>query len=387
MHPASHVRPTSSVGRRTALRTVAESPGQIPRIQISMTSFPDAAPTRVRSRPFLSFLMTSYGTERFVAATIESVLAQTRTDWELIAVDNGGSDEMAGIIGRYLADPRIILIRQENRGIRGGVTAAADAATGHYLCVLNSDDMLLPEYCERIGAMIETDPGIDAVGCDGELFYDPDDGTPPPKSYFASIGRRSVPDPSRAVTLGEFLDEGVPLYIGAFRREVWDTHRGFDPATTDVEPDVALWLSAAAAGDDVRVLPDRLARMRLRPDSASRHPARIDDFQERLLHSFHTVVAQQEHARGGLAESRALRGMRYERTLRTARCSLLAGDVDAARKAAREAYRERHTLRAAAVVAALHISPHALRWVHPVKNTAQRTIERARWRISRVGSP
>ncbi len=218
--------------------------------------------------------------------------------------------------------------------------------------------------------MIDADPDIDAVGCDGELFYDPDDGTPPPKSYFASIGRRSVPDPSRAVTLGEFLDEGVPLYIGAFRREVWDAHRGFDPATTDVEPDVALWLSAAAAGDHIRVLPDRLARMRLRPDSASRHPTRIDDFQVRLLRSFQLALAQQPHSHNGSPESRALRGLRYEHNLRRARCSLLAGDVSTARSAARDAYRERHTLRAAVVVAALHISPDTLRRVHPVKNTA-----------------
>lgn len=339
------------------------------------------------TRPFLSFLMTAYGTERFVAATIESVLSQTRTDWELIAVDNGGSDEMAEIIGRYTADPRIVLVRQENKGIRGGVTAAADAATGRFLCVLNSDDMLLPDYCERVGAMIDADPDIDAVGCDGELFYDPDDGTPPPKSYFASIGRRSVPDPSRAVTLGEFLDEGVPLYIGAFRREVWDAHRGFDPATTDVEPDVALWLSAAAAGDHIRVLPDRLARMRLRPDSASRHPTRIDDFQVRLLRSFQLALAQQPHSHNGSPESRALRGLRYEHNLRRARCSLLAGDVSTARSAARDAYRERHTLRAAVVVAALHISPDTLRRVHPVKNTAQHTIDRARWHISRAVGP
>ncbi len=355
-----------------------------------MTSSPDAAPEMrgvATTRPFLSFLMTAYDTERFVAATIESVLAQTRTDWELIAVDNGGSDEMAEIIGRYTADPRIILVRQENKGIRGGVTAAADAATGRYLCVLNSDDMLLPDYCERVGAMIDADPDIDAVGCDGELFYDPDDGTPPPKSYFASIGRRSVPDPSRAVPLSEFLDEGVPLYIGAFRREVWDAHRGFDPATTDVEPDVTLWLSAAAAGDHIRVLPDRLARMRLRPDSASRHPTRIDDFQVRLLRSFQTVLAQHPDAHNGFPESRALRGLRYEHHLRQARCSLLAGDVGAARRAARDAYRERRTLRAAAVVAALHISPGTLRRVHPVKNTAQHTIDRARGQISRVGGP
>jgi len=169
------------------------------------------------SHPFISFLTTAYGTERYVGETIDSVLAQTRTDWELIVVDNGNSEEMARVVGKYTGDSRIKLVRQENKGVRGGVTAAADVAVGRYLCTVNSDDMLHPDFCERVGALIDAAPGVDAVGCDAERFPDPDDGTPP-EGYFETTGRRSVPDPSRAVSLAEFLDEGVPLYIGAFRR-------------------------------------------------------------------------------------------------------------------------------------------------------------------------
>ena len=65
------------------------------------------------------------------------------------------------------------------------------------------------------------------------------------------------------------LDEGVPCYVGAFRRDVWEAHGAYDPAGPDVEPDVAIWLSLAAAGRDIRVLPDKLARIR--------HAARLAD--------------------------------------------------------------------------------------------------------------
>ena len=141
--------------------------------------------------PLVSFLTSAYQTERYVSETIESVLAQTRGDWELIVVDNGNSDEMARIVSNYTSDPRITLIRQENKGIGGGVSAAANAADGRYLCPLDSDDALEPNYCERIGALIEDDPGIDAVGCNAVLFWDPDDddGRSPANTSLRSAAR------------------------------------------------------------------------------------------------------------------------------------------------------------------------------------------------------
>ena len=68
--------------------------------------------------PFVSFLTTAYQTERYVSETIESVLAQTRGDWELIVVDNGNSDEMARIISNYTSDPRITHDPAGQQGLR-----------------------------------------------------------------------------------------------------------------------------------------------------------------------------------------------------------------------------------------------------------------------------
>lgn len=47
--------------------------------------------------PFISYLVTAYQTEKYVGETIRSVLTQTRSDWELVVVDNGNSDEMAAV--------------------------------------------------------------------------------------------------------------------------------------------------------------------------------------------------------------------------------------------------------------------------------------------------
>ena len=73
-----------------------------------------------------SVITPAYRTERYVAETIESVLCQTRTDWELIVVDNGPSDEMAAIVESYMSDTRIRLIRQDNNGIGGARNVADD---------------------------------------------------------------------------------------------------------------------------------------------------------------------------------------------------------------------------------------------------------------------
>ena len=74
------------------------------------------------------------------------------------------------------------------------------------------------------------------------------------------------------------LDEGVPCYLGAFRREIWDAHDAYDPPTPTSSP-TSIWLSLAAAGRDIRVLPDRLARIRVRPDSLSQDPSGIEEFE------------------------------------------------------------------------------------------------------------
>lgn len=141
---------------------------------------------RIEPPPRLSFVTPAYRTEAYLPDTIRSVLAQTSDEWELVVVDNGNSDEVASIVGSY-ADPRIRLIRQENRGYTGGVMAGAAVARGDYLSVLDSDDQLTPDFVARILGFLESRPEADAVGCDAHLFLDGEEN-PFGNGYLHSIG-------------------------------------------------------------------------------------------------------------------------------------------------------------------------------------------------------
>ena len=124
------------------------------------------------SAPLVSFLTTVYGTEDFLPAMIDSVVAQTAPDWQLVIVDDGLSSRVVEIVSRYLPDRRIRLLRQENHGYRGGVTTAGRGGHGRYLSVLDSDDKIMPSFVATMAQVIEAEPGIDAVGCDAVQFHD-----------------------------------------------------------------------------------------------------------------------------------------------------------------------------------------------------------------------
>jgi hypothetical protein len=176
------------------------------------------------------------------------------------------------------------------------------------------------------------------------------------------------------------LDQGVPPYIGAIRRDMWKAHSLYDPSAVDIEPDVEMWLSLAAGGRDIRLLGDTLARVRLRPDSMTHEPSAVEGFESRLARAFIAVGERHSLDNAEVAQYPALQRIRYHQALRRARWAILDGDIAGARTAAREAYKQQSTLRAAAVIVGLAVSPRLLRLVHPVKNRAQLALSRIRHR-------
>ncbi|MBQ6620138.1 MAG: glycosyltransferase [Thermoguttaceae bacterium] len=79
--------------------------------------------------PFFSVVVPVYKARQWVGRAIESVLAQTFDDFELILVDDGSPDDSAEVIARY-TDPRVKLIRQENRGEGGAATVGSKPLRG-----------------------------------------------------------------------------------------------------------------------------------------------------------------------------------------------------------------------------------------------------------------
>ncbi len=110
--------------------------------------------------PTLSLLVTVYNREKYVAATIDSVLASRFTDFELIIVDDRSSDTSPDIIESYLAkDSRIRFIRNEkNLGDYGNRMKAASMAVGKYIKYLDSDDLLYPHTLDVMADAMEQFP-------------------------------------------------------------------------------------------------------------------------------------------------------------------------------------------------------------------------------------
>ncbi|MGY1685897.1 glycosyltransferase [Geodermatophilus sp. SYSU D00867] len=307
--------------------------------------------------PTFSFLTTAYRSEDTLPDTIASVLAQTRGDWELIVVDNGPSDAVADVVTPHLADPRVRLVRQQNSGPVGGVMAAADVATGRYVVVLNSDDRVLPDFCDVTGRFLAANPGVAAVTCDAYVLEPP--GTRVSRrSYLRGAGMRRRPDPGRPLVLREVIGGPCPYYTAPVARAVWDAVGGLRTDTPKVD-DLDFWLRVVSAGHDVRVIPDRLAVFRVESGSVSRpqDPAARDELDSQLLRALRRAAEATGDPADLAAFRRVHRHIGYLRALRLARAALAAGNVAEARRECRRALGLGRTPRAAAMVAALSLAP------------------------------
>lgn len=331
-----------------------------------------AARTAVATpRPLFSFLTSAYRTEDVIGRTIASVLAQTRGEWELVIVDNGRSDAMAAVVAPHLSDPRITLVRRDNDGVVGGQTAAAAVARGRYLVLLNSDDALEPDFCERMAAAVTAEPHVAAVSCDAYRFADPGERRMN-RTYLRSAGLAQPPDPTRALRLADVVDGPCPYYSAAIRRDVWDALGGLASATPLVS-DLDFWLRALVAGHEVRVLPDVLGRFRVAEGSESRPTDRdgAERYEAQRQQAFVTAVEQRPEPDAAAALDRVLRRLRHHQSLRRARTALRDGDPGAACGHVEAAHAQRPGVRTAALALALRVAPRPLRLVHPVKRRLQ----------------
>ncbi|MFH0809601.1 MAG: glycosyltransferase family 2 protein [Pseudomonadota bacterium] len=90
--------------------------------------------------PKISVLMPAYNCGAYLPQAVDSVVAQLFTDWELVIVDDGSSDDTRAALDRYRGDDRIVIHRQENQGLSRASQAALLSARGEYVIRLDADD-------------------------------------------------------------------------------------------------------------------------------------------------------------------------------------------------------------------------------------------------------
>ena len=118
---------------------------------------------KVRNRPEISVIVPVYRVEKYLNDCIDSILAQTFADFELILVDDGSPDSCPALCDAAAArDSRIRVIHQKNRGLSGARNAGLDIAQGRWAAFVDSDDMLLPQALEKAHSTAEK-TGADVV--------------------------------------------------------------------------------------------------------------------------------------------------------------------------------------------------------------------------------
>ena len=202
--------------------------------------------------------MVTYQHEKYVGAAVRSVLAQTFSDFELIVVNDGSSDNTAARLAEF-KDRRIVVINQANQGPSAATNAAIAAARGQYVALFSGDDVCHPERLRIQVEVARNNPGT--LLFSGVDFID-DAGLPLAGDHFASalFAGETV---TRAQILARLFHRGNFLNgVTTFGERQIFAANPYDPTLLQLQ-DFDLWIRLVS-DHDVRVLPDKLVSYRIR---------------------------------------------------------------------------------------------------------------------------
>lgn len=254
--------------RRTDLAVALDAAGPC------RTEAPAAVPAQ--SAPRVSVIAIFHNEERFLAQAIESVLAQTCVDWELVLVDDGSADGGTAVARAYSERfPARIRYLEHPGHVQLGMSASRNLglqnARGAYVTFLDGDDVYLPQRLERHVAVLDVMAGIDVVQSD-LLHWQSwrGDGSPGRDDYVrpgVCFTDRLVPAPLALWTLVAvpFMSPGV--YSLTLRRSVAIALGGFEARFRSLFED-QVFLTKVYAAHAVYVIEDYLVAHRIHPGSA-----------------------------------------------------------------------------------------------------------------------
>jgi hypothetical protein len=217
------------------------------------------APAGLTPGPEASFsvIIAAYNVAGFIAEAVESALGQTKPPLEVIVCDDGSTDDIAGALAPFTG--QIALIRKENGGEATAKNAAARAASGDFVVILDADDVYLPGRLEALADLAQARPDLDVLTTDAVLEVD---GVPVRRSYTAELP--FAVDDQRS----EILRWNFVFGLAAVRRKRFLAAGGFDESIR-YATDWDLWARMILDGSRVGAVMEPLARYRLRAGSLS----------------------------------------------------------------------------------------------------------------------
>lgn len=163
--------------------------------------------------PKISIIIPVYNVEKYLARCLDSIASQTWTDYECVLVDDGSMDRSGEICDAYTnRDARFTVIHKENEGLSVARNTAMRIVRGEFLCFVDSDDYIFPDYLKRM-LTIQQQENVDMVMC----------------SYASNTGINRSNEPTIVIETGrEFTkkvlrDEvGSQLWQYLYKRSLWE---------------------------------------------------------------------------------------------------------------------------------------------------------------------
>lgn len=238
--------------------------------------------------PKISVILTSFNHEKYIAETIDSILAQSFQDFELIVWDDCSSDRSWEIIQSY-QDPRLLTFRNEERqrALRGINRAITEVARGTYIAIHHSDDVWEPNKLERQHAFLETHMSVGAVFTHAQAIDENSLPLTDHQHFYSQIFQQ--PNQTKQQWLHRFFYQGNALCHPSvlIRKLCYDECGPYKP-----------WLAQLGAFDmwirlclkfDIHVLPESLVRFRVRDDEANASGNRPDT-RARCAHEYFLLL-------------------------------------------------------------------------------------------------
>lgn len=209
----------------------------------------------------VSVLMPAFNAERYISEAIESVLSQTHTDFELIIIDDGSTDNTLSVAESYAQkDGRVKVISHPNVGMGTSLNRALDLANNEWVARMDADDIMLPNRIERQIAFIKENADVAIAGT--FVHYINNDGTIIGKQQSPYITRDHVEELVQRNKLVGFthpsviMRKSVVKEVGGYRGEFW-------PAD-----DIDLWNRIVERDYTVLAQPEYLLKYRKHGSSA-----------------------------------------------------------------------------------------------------------------------
>jgi len=223
--------------------------------------------------PRVSVIIPTHNRRDLLRAAIDSVLAQTYPDVEIIVVDDGSTDDTTTAMAQYAG--RVVYLKQINQDVAAARNTGIRAATGAYLTFLDDDDLMLPTKIERQVQLLAAHPDAGLVHC---RFYHVDsDG-----NVIDKIGVLPEGQVLRPLLCRNFVWMGAPLV----RRQCLDQVGLFDEQIPATCADWDMWLRIAQAGYPFACVQEPLGSYRVQQDSML---AKVDELESAVLAVLHKV--------------------------------------------------------------------------------------------------